>query len=140
IISTPPSLHAPMAIEALKSGKHVLCEKPLGRTPSECQRMVAAATEAKLFLATGFNYRFYPSITKARQLLDSGVIGELNHVRSYSGYSAADHNHDWLHDFEMMGGGALRDNGIHLIDVTRFFLGEVEEVKGFVSNSVWGFK
>jgi predicted dehydrogenase len=51
-----------------------------------------------------------------------------------------DHNHDWLHDVEMMGGGALRDNGIHLIDLTRYFLGEVAEVKGYVSNSVWGFR
>ena len=139
LISTPPSLHAEMAIEALNSGKHVLCEKPLGRTPSECHSMVAAAKDSKRFLATGFNYRFYPSIEKARALMDSGLIGKLDHVRAYSGYSAADHNHDWLHDAEMMGGGALRDNGIHLIDLTCYFLGEVAEVKGFVSNSVWGF-
>jgi predicted dehydrogenase len=140
IISTPPSLHAEMSIEALKAGKHVLCEKPLGRTPAECHSMVAAAKMSNRYLATGFNYRFYPSIAKARELLDSGIIGALDHVRAYSGYSAAEHNHDWLHNFEMMGGGALRDNGIHLIDLTRYFLGEVEEVKGFVSNSVWDFK
>jgi len=140
IVSTPPSLHAEMCIEALRSGKHVLCEKPLGRTPIECQNMVTAAEENNRFLATGFNYRFYPSIEKARSLLDGGVIGELDHVRAYSGYSATEHNHDWIHDVGMMGGGALRDNGIHLIDLTRYFLGEVEDVTGLVSNSVWGFK
>jgi predicted dehydrogenase len=102
--------------------------------------MLAAAKENNRFLATGFNYRFYPSIEKARALMDAGVIGKLDHVRAYSGYSAADHSHEWLHDAEMMGGGALRDNGIHLIDLTRYFLGEVAEVKGFTSNSVWGFK
>ena len=139
IVSTPPSLHAEMTVAALNAGKHVLCEKPLARTPAECQRMVAAAKDSKRFLATGFNYRFYPSIEKARGLMDSGLIGKLDHVRAYSGYSAAEHNHDWLHDAEMMGGGALRDNGIHLIDLACYFLGEVTEVKGFASNSVWGF-
>ncbi|MGH2396607.1 MAG: Gfo/Idh/MocA family protein [bacterium] len=139
IVSTPPSLHAEMCIEALQSGKHVLCEKPLARTPEECRRILEATEQSDRFLATGFNYRFYPSIRKARTLLDAEVIGELDHIRSYAGYSAADHSHPWLHDVEVMGGGALRDNGIHLIDLTRYFLGEVEEVKGFASNSVWEF-
>ena len=140
IVSTPPSLHAEICIEALKSGKHVLCEKPLARTPGECRSILEAAKQSKRFLATGFNYRFYPSIRKARELLKAGVIGELDHIRSYAGYSAEDHNRPWLHDIEVMGGGALRDNGIHLIDLTRYFLGEVAEVKGFTSDSVWGFK
>ena len=88
IVSTPPSLHAEMCIEALESGKHVLCEKPLARTPDECKSIFKAAEKSGRFLATGFNYRFYPSVHKARALLDAGVIGELNHIRSYSGYSA----------------------------------------------------
>lgn len=139
IVSTPPSLHAEMTVEALRAGKHVLCEKPLARTPEECARMVDAAERSRRLLATGFNYRFYPSIAKARELLDSGLIGELDHVRSYAGYSATDHNHAWLHDAEVMGGGALHDNGIHLIDLTRYFLGEVAETNGFASESVWRF-
>ncbi len=140
IVSTPPSLHAEMSIEALQHGKHVICEKPLARTPDECRMMTDAAKRSGRFLATGFNYRFYPSILKARALLDSGMIGELSHVRSYAGYSARDHNHAWLHDAEVMGGGTLRDNGIHLTDLTCYFLGEVSEVKGFSSSTVWDFK
>jgi len=140
IVSTPPSLHAEMCVEALKAGKHVLCEKPLARTPSECRKMLEVAEQSKRLLATGFNYRFYHSIEKARALLDAGTIGELDHIRSYSGHSAANHSHPWLHDAEVMEGGALRDNGIHLIDLTCYFLGEVEKVKGFASDSVWGFK
>jgi predicted dehydrogenase len=128
-----------MCIEALKSGKHVLCEKPLARTPEECRRILDAANENKRFIATGFNYRFFPSVQKARALLDSGLIGELDHIRSYAGYSAGDHTQPWLHDPQVTGGGALRDNGIHLIDLTLYFLGEVVEVSGFNSNSVWGF-
>ncbi len=140
IVSTPPSLHAEMCIAALNAGKHVLCEKPLVRTPQEGHLVLNAAQESQKFLATGFNYRFYPSMLKAKELLDEGRIGELDHIRSYAGYTAADHNHEWLHDVSVMGGGALRDNGIHLIDLTSYFLGGVEEVKGFGSEAVWGFK
>ena len=140
IISTPPSLHAEMCIAWLKAGKHVLCEKPLVRNPQEGLAILEVANQTGRFVATGFNYRFYPSFIKARQLLDSGIIGELDHIRSYAGYTAADHNHAWLHDYNIMGGGALRDNGIHLIDLTHYFLGSVAEVKGFATNSVWGFE
>lgn len=140
IVSTPPHLHVEMCIEALDAGKHVLCEKPLARTPDECMAMVAAAERSGCFLATGFNYRFYHSILKAREILDSGLIGELDHIRSYAGYSASEHSQEWLHDKTIMGGGALRDNGIHLIDLTSYFLGDVVEVKGFTSNSVWNFE
>jgi predicted dehydrogenase len=139
IVSTPPHLHAEMAAGAFEAGKHVLCEKPLARNVDECRAMIAAATKAGRFLATGFNYRYYPSIVKAREILDTGVIGKLDHIRSYTGYSAQDHNHTWLHDASIMGGGALRDNGIHLIDLTLYFLGEVADVKGFGSTAVWGF-
>lgn len=139
IISTPPVLHAEMCIAALDAGKHVLCEKPLARTPEECRAMVEAARRNGRRLATGFNYRFYPSFELARQLLDSGIIGELDHVRSYGGYSATSHNQPWVHDAATVGGGALRDIGIHLIDLTRDFLGDVVDVTGTASGAVWGF-
>jgi len=139
IVSTPPQLHADMAIGAFDAGKHVLCEKPLSRTPDEGRAMIDAARRAGRFLATGFNYRFYPSILKGRELFDSGIIGKLDHIRSYTGYSAQDHNHPWLHDAAVMGGGTLRDNGIHLIDLTLYFLGDIADVRGFGTNGVWGF-
>jgi predicted dehydrogenase len=139
IVSTPPSLHMEMTIAALAAGKHVLCEKPLARNLSECQAMIDAAKQHGRVLATGFNYRFYPSILKARELFDSGIIGELDHVRSYTGYSATAHDHEWLHEFDTMGGGTLRDNGIHLIDLTTWFLGDVIDITGMASGSVWNF-
>ena len=139
IVSTPPSLHQEMCIEALEAGKHVLCEKPLARTPDECRAMVAAAERTGKRLATGFNYRFYPSFRRARELLDSGVIGELDHIRSYGGYSATSHNQPWVHDAGTVGGGALRDIGIHLLDLTRDFLGDVASVKGVASGRVWKY-
>jgi predicted dehydrogenase len=140
IVATPPDSHPEVSIEALRQGKDVLCEKPLAPTGKACREMVEAAAEADRILATGFNYRFYPSVKKGRELLAAGTIGELDHVRSYAGYSATDHSRAWIQDSAVTGGGALWDNGIHLIDLTRHFLGEVEAVTGLRSNSVWGFE
>ncbi len=139
IISTPPSLHAEMAVAALQAGKHVLCEKPLARTPDECREMVAAAKAANRVLATGFNYRFYPLFQRAHELLERGEIGELSHIRAYAGYSATSHNQPWVKDASVVGGGALHDNGIHLIDLTRWFLGEVVDIQGWATGWVWGY-
>lgn len=140
IVSTPPALHAEMSLAAFDAGKHVLCEKPLARSPEEAREIVAAAGAHDRRLATGFNYRFYPSFALARRLLDRGIIGELDHVRAYGGYSATSHNQPWVHDVGTVGGGALRDIGIHLIDLTRDFLGEVVDVTGAATNRVWKYE
>jgi predicted dehydrogenase len=140
LISTPPPLHTPMCLEAFRRGKHVLCEKPLARSPAESRQIVESARLAKRQLATGFNYRFYPAIAAARGILDSGRIGELDHIRSYAGHPGGkEFTHPWVHDINVMGGGALVDNGIHILDLTRYFLGEVVEVKGFRTSHVWNF-
>jgi UDP-N-acetylglucosamine 3-dehydrogenase len=140
IVSTPPLLHEEMVVAALESGKHVLCEKPLGRSVEECRAMLDAAEHAGRVLATGFNYRFYPSFSMARDLLARGEIGELSHIRAYGGYSATGHNQAWVHDAEVVGGGALHDIGIHMIDLTRSFLGDVVSVAREASGSVWNFE
>ncbi len=140
IVSTPPSLHAEMCLAALENGKHVLCEKPLARSPAECRAMIEAAKRAGRLLATGFNYRFYPAIATAKRILDSGRIGELDHVRSFTGHPGGrEFTHPWVHDPTVMGGGALVDNGMHIVDLTRYFLGEVGDVKGFATEHVWRF-
>jgi predicted dehydrogenase len=140
VVSTPPPLHAVMCIGALESGKHVLCEKPLARSPAECRQILEAAARSGRMLATGFNYRFYPAIVKGRDILASGLIGELDHIRSYTGHPGGkEFTHPWVHDVGVMGGGALLDNGIHIIDLTRYFLGEVAEVKGYATGNVWAF-
>lgn len=101
--------------------------------------MVAAAERAGRVLATGFNYRFYPSFRLARQLLDEGAIGQLSHVRSYGGYSATGHNQPWVHEADVVGGGALHDIGIHLIDLTRWMLGDVTHVTRVTTARVWNY-
>ena len=139
VVSTPPSWHEEMCVAALEAGKDVLCEKPLARSPGECRVMVEAAQRTGRKLATGFNYRFYPSFKRARDLLDSGIIGDLDHIRSYGGYSATSHNQPWVHEASTVGGGALRDIGIHLIDLTRDFLGDVATVQGAATSAVWQY-
>jgi predicted dehydrogenase len=137
IVSTPPIMHAEMAVEALRAGKHVLCEKPMARDPAECRSMLNASTETGRKLATGFNYRFYPSFGLAREWLNTGRIGELSHIRSYAGYSV--HDQPKVHEADVVGGGALHDIGIHLIDLTRWFLGDVESVEGLATGKTWNF-
>ena len=139
IVSTPPSLHAEMCIVAAEAGKHVLCEKPLALDSREGKAIVAAAERCRVSIATGFNYRFYPSFKLAKQLLAEGRIGPLDHIRSFGGYSASSHNQPWVHDVRTAGGGALRDIGIHLLDLTCDFMGPVVDVHGMSTGSVWKY-
>src|SRR5260370_30455308 len=119
IVSTPPPLHAVMCIEALAAGKHVLCEKPLARSPEEGWPIVKAAEASGRLLAIGFNYRFYPAIVKARAILDSGLIGELDHIRSYTGHpGGAQFSHSWVPEAGAIGGRPLAANRIHTLDLT----------------------
>jgi predicted dehydrogenase len=141
VVSTPPPLHVQLCVEALQHGKHVLCEKPLARNAQECRQILEAARGAGCQLATGFNYRFYPAVKVVRETIRSGLIGELDHIRSYAGHPGGqEFTHPWVHDVNVMGGGALLDNGIHIIDLTHHFLGEVAEVKGFRTGNVWRFE
>lgn len=138
IVSTPPQFHEDIVIAALESGKHVLCEKPLAPTLDACRRIVEAARRTGRTLATGFNHRYFPAVQFVKQALDSGLIGELDHVRAFAGHTGLDQfSAPWMYDQTIIGGGALMDNGIHLIDLTRYLLGEVEEVYGFATANVW---
>jgi len=140
IVSTPPNLHREHCVAAFRGGKHVLCEKPLAPTVEECHEIVETAQRAGRTLATGFNYRFYPAVVKARELIAAGTIGEIDHVTSFSGHPGGpEFTHQWVHDPRIMGGGALMDNGIHVADLTLHFLGEIAESHGWGSERVWQF-
>jgi len=141
IVSTPPNLHRQHCEMALQAGKHVLCEKPLATTVQDCRSIVEAARRYRRTLGTGFNYRFYPAIAKARELIAEGRIGELDHVKSFAGHPGGpEFTHQWVHDSTIMGGGALMDNGIHVADLTLHFLGEVLESHRYCTERVWRFR
>ena len=143
IVSTPPNLHAEIALAAISSGKHVLCEKPLAATLADAARMCEAAARAGVMLNTGFNHRYFPSMKFARKLIDSGRLGDVISVQAYAGHPGGkEFGHDWVHDGAVTGGGSLVDNGIHILDLTRYFLGntEITDAKGYTANLIWPFE
>jgi predicted dehydrogenase len=140
IVSTPPNAHADLALAAVNAGKHVLIEKPLAHTLADAERICAAAEAKGVFVKTGFNHRYFPSMDFARRLIDTGKIGDVISVEAYAGHPGGkEFGHDWIHDEAVTGGGSLVDNGIHILDLTRFFLGDVESGKGYIANLVWPF-
>lgn len=138
IVSTPPPSHEEIVVAAFEAGKHVLCEKPLANSVEACRRMVETAHRTGRILATGFNHRYFPAVQFVKRTLDSGAIGELDHVRAFAGHTGlSEFSAPWMFDKQVMGGGALVDNGIHIIDLARHLLGEVEEVFGAATTNVW---
>lgn len=141
IVSTPPPFHEEIVTAALESGKHVICEKPLGNTVEACRRMLHASQRTGMTLATGFNHRYFPPVQYLKQVLDAGLIGELDHVRAFAGHTGlSEFRNSWEYDKKVIGGGALMDVGIHVIDLVRYVLGEVDEVYGFASNRIWNLE
>lgn len=138
IVSTPPQFHEEIVTAALEAGKHVLCEKPLANTVDACRRMVEKSRETGKVLTTGFNHRYFAAIEFVKQTLDGGEIGELDHIRAFAGHTGlAEFKAPWMYDKDVMGGGALMDVGIHLIDLTRYLLGDIVEVFGVATCNVW---
>ncbi len=138
VVSTPAPLHEAHVVAALEAGKHVLCEKPLGTDPGACRRMVAAATRADRLLATGFNYRYFPSVRVLRELLREERLGALDHFRAFGGHDGLGNLHaEWMVRSELSGGGAMMDIGLHVTDLVRHLAGEIVSVQGVVSERIW---
>jgi predicted dehydrogenase len=138
IVSTPPQHHETIALAALEAGKHVLCEKPLAPGVAGCRRILESARHRGLTVATGFNQRYFPAVQFVKQLLERGELGQLRHVKAYAGHSGLNEfRQPWEHDSQVVGGGTLMDNGIHLIDHVCFLVGEIDEVFGFASSQIW---
>lgn len=140
VICTPTKFHAQAARNALQHGKHVLCEKPLARSVSEAQELVEIAEQSGLVLKTGFNYRYMGHIQKAKELIDSGVLGPLYFARCRYGHGGRPgYEKSWCTDLELSGGGVLLEQGIHILDLVRFLLGEPARVMGLTTRFFWDF-
>lgn len=138
IVSTPLPLHEEQCVAALASGRHVLCEKPLSNSVESCRRIVEAAVAAKRVLGTGFNMRYYPAFAFVKRAIDEGRIGTLDHVRIFGGHAGlSEFRADWQYKAPASGGGAMMDVGIHLSDLARWLLGEVTQVAGVMTESIW---
>ncbi len=128
----PNNIHAEPCIAAAEAGKHVLCEKPLGRSAEESRTMLDAVEVAGVKHMVAFNYRFVPAIRQVRELIDSGALGRIYHYRAiYLQEWIMPHYETpkiWRLDREQAGSGALGDLGAHIIDLAHYLVGDIRSV------------
>jgi predicted dehydrogenase len=137
--SGPNNLHAEPTVVAAQAGKHVICEKPLGRDAAESYDtwQAVAATGVKHMCA--FNYRFVPAIRLAREIIASGDIGDIQHFRgSYLQEWGTTEGDIWRFDKATAGSGSLGDLGAHVIDLARYLVGEIEQVAAMTQTFIPG--
>jgi predicted dehydrogenase len=138
----PNALHAAPTIAAAEAGKHVLCEKPLGRDAAESFEIWQRVEAAGVKHLCGFNYRFVPAVRLARELIEAGELGEIRHFR---GRYLQDWGDDptldtWRFQPQEAGSGAIGDLGTHVVDLARYLVGEIATVSALVRTFLPGRK
>jgi len=129
---------AEVALGAAQAGKHVLVEKPAARTVAELLPVMAAAERAGVKVRVGFNHRYHRALRKAKEIFDAGTIGEPMYVRARYGHGGrVGYEGEWRARPELSGGGELIDQGPHLVDLARWFLGDFTEIDGFAHTYFW---
>ena len=132
-IAAPNHMHLEIVRAAAKAGKHILCEKPVGRNPQETAEIEQAARRGKVLTFVGFNYRWAPLVQYARQLIREGHLGELTHYRGrfFAGYASNPHTVlSWRFQRELAGLGSLGDLMSHVIDMAHMIAGPIRRVIG----------
>ena len=140
IISTTNDMLAEITRKALKSGKHVLVEKPAGRNPDEIQKVISVYEKLgrKLKAKVGFNHRFHPAIEKAAEIIGSGNIGKPMFIRARYGHGGRPgYDREWRASRKKAGGGEMLDQGSHLVDLSRYFMGDFTKATGYCANFFW---
>jgi predicted dehydrogenase len=138
IISTLNGSLAPIALAAIRSGKHVLLEKPGALNAAQLRTVQAAAASAGVQVRLGYNHRYHPALQKTRALVDSGVLGPLMFLRARYGHGGRKgYDREWRANPALSGGGELIDQGVHLIDLAGWFLGDFPTVTGHATTSFW---
>ena len=138
IVAVPNKYLKDVVMEASDRKAHVLCEKPLGRNILESQEMVQAALRNGNVLKTGFNHRHHPAIWKAHEFAANGVIGPICFIRCVYGHGGRPgYEKEWRASKDICGGGELLDQGVHVVDLFRWFLGDFEEAFGYTPTYFW---
>jgi predicted dehydrogenase len=138
IVASTHDMLAPIAEAAAAAGKHVLIEKPGGRRAAELDAVAEAARRTGALVRVGFNHRFHRAFRKAREIFDSGALGPMMFVRARYGHGGRPgYDREWRADPARSGGGELLDQGVHLIDLARCFLGEFTRSRGAVPTCFW---
>lgn len=128
--------HHSQVIKAARAGKHILCEKPIALNISEAQEMIEVCRENSVHLAVNYVHRHHPLVVKAKEIIEKGMIGKIVSISANFNIDFAP-NGNFRFQKELSGGGALRDIGTHMIDLLRYFGGEITEIKGIVDNIIY---
>ena len=138
IICTPPALHAEVAVRSMCAGKHVLCEKPLATNSADALQMVRVAEENDVVLKCGFQMRHYPGLVQLKRWADADELGDIIHGRCvYGRAKTVSRGADWRAWSGLSGGGNLIDQGVHIVDLFRWYMGDFDDGCAFLSTSVW---
>ena len=138
VICTANHVMADIICYALEKGIHVFCEKPPGRSLADTLRMKQAFDTSKAVLKFGFNHRYHSSIIEAKTLIDSGLLGRPVFIRGVYGKAGSEvFNTEWRNDPDLSGGGILIDQGIHMLDLLLYFLGDLSVSFSTVDRLVW---
>lgn len=138
VVATRHGDLAPLTLAAVKAGTHVLVEKPAGSSATEIAEVVSAAAHAKRIVKVGYNHRFHPGFRQARKLFDDGVIGPVMYIRGRYGHGGrVGYEKEWRAQKALSGGGELIDQGSHLIDLAKWFMGKLSLDYAALSTSFW---
>jgi len=138
VASTTNDMLAVITRAAIDNGKHVLVEKPAGRRSAEIEPLINLAKRAGVVVKVGFNHRFHPALAKAKEIWDSGACGEFMFIRGRYGHGGRlGMEREWRGNPQVAGGGEMLDQGVHLIDLSRWFAGDFTRVTGRVATYFW---
>lgn len=137
-ICSPNVFNKPYTIAALEAGKHVFCEKPPAFTAAEVDEIREAEAASGKVLMYGFNHRHHESIAKIKEMVDSRAYGKVLWMRGRYGKSVDQSFYDdWRSSRDLAGGGILLDQGIHMLDLFLYMVGDFDDVQAYVSNLYW---
>ena len=138
IVATTNDALAEVSQAALETGKQVLVEKPAARSTRELEAVIEASRRTGRLVRVGFNHRYHPALLKAHELYEAGALGEMMFVRGRYGHGGRiGYDREWRAKPALSGGGELMDQGVHLIDLARWFLGDFSEVTGLAHTYFW---
>lgn len=138
IVATLNAALAPLALAAVRAGKHVLLEKPGALNAVQLRAVADAAAQTGVKVRIGYNHRFHPALQQARELVDAGALGPLMFLRGRYGHGGrTGYDREWRADPKLSGGGELIDQGVHLIDLASWFLGDFSTVEGHAATYYW---
>lgn len=138
IVSTPNNQLAPNTLKAVQAGKHVIVEKPGAISSHEIEPIIDAIKDTEIKVKVGFNHRYHPALLKAKEIIDSDAVGEIMFIRGRYGHGGrVGYEKEWRANPAISGGGETMDQGVHLIDLSRWFMGDFSEVNGFAANFYW---